>query len=414
MTRLKDVAILNRQALPENTDADRLFRYLDIGSVDSVGRITDAEELRFEAAPSRARRLVQPGDSIVSTVRTYLRAIAHIEGATDDLVVSTGFTTLSPRPGVDPRFLFWTIRGSEFIEDVVARSVGVSYPAITATELGTLPVPQLTLDEQRRIADYLDAESARIDEFIAEQEHLVVLLLERREAELDGWIEHGGCRTALREVSSPWVDSVPSGWELTPLKRCAERVMVGIVINPSAYYEAEGVPVLRGLNVRPGRVSSEDLVFMSHGSNELHRKSILQAGDIVVVRTGIAGSAAQVPSWAVGGNAVDLLIVRPGDRLVPGFLELVLNSRVVQRQVHYGSVGALQSHFNTASLANVVLPLPPLGDQLRVLEHLRCSLGWYDALIAEARIQIRHLRERRQTLITTAVTQGLDSLPGMA
>lgn len=414
MTRLKDVAILNRQALPENADADRLFRYLDIGSVDNVGGISDAEEVRFEAAPSRARRLVQPGDSIVSTVRTYLRAIAYIEGATDDLVVSTGFTTLSPRPGVHPRFLFWTIQGSAFIEDVVARSVGVSYPAITATELGILPVPQPTLDEQRRIADYLDAESARIDEFIVEQEHLVVLLLERREAELDGWVEHGGCQTALREVYSPWVDAVPPGWELTPLKRCAERVMVGIVINPSAYYEAEGVPVLRGLNVRPGRVSSDDLVYMSRGSNELHRKSILHAGDILVVRTGIAGSASQVPIWAVGGNAVDLLIVRPGDRLVPGFLEHVLNSRVVQRQVHYGSVGALQSHFNTASLANVVVPLPPRGEQLRVLEHLRSSLGRYDALIAEIRLQIARLRERRQAIITTAVTQGIDGLPGVA
>lgn len=75
--------------------------------------------------------------------------------------------------------------------------------------------------------------------------------------------------------------------------------------------EDSGVPVLRGLNVRPGRVSADDLVYMSERSNRLHAKSVLRQGDVVVVRTGLAGAAALVPDWAVGGNAVDLLIVRP-------------------------------------------------------------------------------------------------------
>lgn len=407
MTRLK--AFVTNPV--ERTSTDDALPFYALEQVDSgVGRLRADADIEARVDDTAVTHL--PGDVRFGKLRPYLAKsllMADAGSGSGELLV------LRPRAeALDSRYLHYLTLSTPFIEWTTATSYGVKMPRTSWDSIGAFECDPPTLDDQRRIADYLDAESARIDELIAEQAHLVVLLLERREAELDGWIEHGGRQTALREVTSPWVDAVPPGWELTPLKRCVERVMVGIVINPSTYYEAEGVPVLRGLNVRPGRVSSEDLVFMSHGSNELHRKSILQAGDIVVVRTGIAGSAAQVPSWAVGGNAVDLLIVRPGDRLVPGFLELVLNSRVVQRQVHYGSVGALQSHFNTGSLANVVVPLPPLGDQLEVLEHLRCSLGRYDALIAEARMQIRHLGERRQTLITTAVAQGLDSLPGMA
>ena len=420
--RLKDVArYIDRGVAPEYADGDTgVFAFNqkcvrpDLSIALELGRpVTNGSV--FPNSPARLRA----GDIVInSTGRGTLGRAGLVRNDPVTSVVADGHVTIVRlrRGNVDPRFVSYVLATDAFYQQA---NLCLAVGATNQTELNRETLRRMTIDlppfdEQRRIADYLDAETRRIDELIAEQEHLVALLLERREAELDGWIEHGGRQTALRKVSSPWVDAVPPGWELTPLKRCAQRVMVGIVINPSAYYEAEGVPVLRGLNIRPGRVSSDDLVFMSHRSNELHRKSILQAGDIVVVRTGIAGSASQVPTWAVGGNAVDLLIVRPGARLLPGFLEHVLNSRVAQRQVHYGSVGALQSHFNTAALANVVVPLPPLGEQLRVLEHLRCSLGRYDALIAEVRMQIHHLRERRQTLITTAVTQGLDSLPWTA
>jgi type I restriction enzyme S subunit len=409
VTRLKDVAIINRVSLPDTTAPDQVLKYVDIGSVSGLGSF-EPEELLFQEAPSRARRLVRSGDTIVSTVRTYLRAVAFIAHEADEFVVSTGFATLTPREGMEPRFLYWLARGSDFIESVVSRSVGVSYPAITATELGSIEVSVPAQSQQQWVAAFLDSETERIDVLIREQEGLIASLLERRASELDRWVEHGG-GSELVGVASPWIDAVPESWSFMPLKRCVARVMVGIVINPSAYYEEDGVPVLRGLNIRPGRVSSEDLVYMSDASNELHRKSTLCTGDVVVVRTGAAGSAAVVPDWAVGGNAVDLLIVRPGERLVPAFLEHLLNSRLVQQQVLYGSVGALQSHFNTSALANVMVVVPPVAEQQRVLDHLAPALGRYDELIAEAGRQIALLREHRQALITAAVTaDSMDSI----
>ena len=95
--RLKYLATVNDEALPETTDPDMEITYVDIGSVDSVAGITGTEDLVFEDAPSRARRIVRQGDIIISTVRTYLKAIARIESTDANLIASTGFAVIRPR-----------------------------------------------------------------------------------------------------------------------------------------------------------------------------------------------------------------------------------------------------------------------------------------------------------------------------
>ena len=95
--RLKYLATLNDDALAEATDPNFDMVYVDIGSVDAVAGITGTEDTVFEKAPSRARRIVRNGDVIVSTVRTYLRAITAIEAPEPNLIVSTGFAVIRPR-----------------------------------------------------------------------------------------------------------------------------------------------------------------------------------------------------------------------------------------------------------------------------------------------------------------------------
>ena len=125
--RMKIVASINDDNLSDNEDPLRDMSYVDIGSVDAIDGITETEQLVFEDAPTRARRLVCEGDTIVSTVRTYLGAIAPVIEPPDDLVVSTGFAVVRPF-GMDERYCSWVLREYGFVEEIVARSVGVSLP----------------------------------------------------------------------------------------------------------------------------------------------------------------------------------------------------------------------------------------------------------------------------------------------
>ena len=140
-SRLKYVIKLNPENLSEATDPELQIRYVDIGSVGRGRLVSEPDEMTFAEAPSRARRVVRNGDVIVSTVRTYLRAVWAVPNGYNGVVVSTGFAVLRPRESIDPTFLSLYCRSSAFIEQVVGRSVGVSYPGINAEDVVALPVP---------------------------------------------------------------------------------------------------------------------------------------------------------------------------------------------------------------------------------------------------------------------------------
>lgn len=176
------LASINARTLADTTDPDYTFRYLDISSVGRGEVVEQPKTLRFEDAPSRARRVLRRGDTIISTVRTYLRAVLPIREDATDLIASTGFAVLSPRPGLDYRFLSWYAQANPFVEEVVARSVGVSYPAIAPSELAHFHIPTPTLVEQRAIADFLDTGTARINDIVETMHGQIDLLEEHRQA----------------------------------------------------------------------------------------------------------------------------------------------------------------------------------------------------------------------------------------
>lgn len=189
--RLKYAATINDEALSESTDSDLDLAYIDIGNVDSQGRIHDIVNYRFEDSPSRARRIVRDGDVIISTVRTYLQAIAPVESPPENLIVSTGFAVVRPSNILDHRFCKYALRANRFLWEVESRSTGVSYPAINASDLGDIKVSLPGLGAQRLIANYLDRETAHIDELIAEKERMLALLEEKRAALISRVVTRG-------------------------------------------------------------------------------------------------------------------------------------------------------------------------------------------------------------------------------
>lgn len=150
------------------------------------------------------------------------------------------------------------------------------------------------------------------------------------------------------------------------------------------------------------------IVFISNESNELHRKSMIFEGDVVVVRTGQAGTAAVVPAELDGANCIDLLIVRRSDRLRPWFVYYYLNSRTAISQAVERSVGAIQAHYNTSTLAQLVVPEIPLKEQDRIIDYLDHATSEVDQLAEKIAVGIDRLKEFRTALISAAVTGKID------
>ena len=130
--RLKDGASVNLRSLDDATREDYTFKYIDISSVSFEDGIALGEDIIFGQAPSRARRIVKKGDVLISTVRTYLRAIADIDWDAENVIASTGFAVYTPNQKINPRFLAYSAKSTDVINQICANSKGVSYPAIQA------------------------------------------------------------------------------------------------------------------------------------------------------------------------------------------------------------------------------------------------------------------------------------------
>lgn len=184
--RLKDICRINLNSLPENTNKNLVFNYVDIGSVSLENGITNIEEYTFRSAPSRARRIAKTGDTVISTVRTYLKAIDFINDEKANYIYSTGFAILEPKEFMYPEFLANFVRSDAFTEQVTINSKGMSYPAINSTDIGRLSVVHCSYEEQKEISAYIENTTTKIATAISIKEQEIEKLKEYKSSLIDG------------------------------------------------------------------------------------------------------------------------------------------------------------------------------------------------------------------------------------
>jgi type I restriction enzyme S subunit len=268
------------------------------------------------------------------------------------------------------------------------------------------PIPHHPEKVQHRIADFLDAETKRIDEMRAVADRLKRVLGERRNVERS-LILRGADDSAPR-TSHPLLGDLPSSWRIAPLKRLVPRIGVGVVVDPSSYFTEAGVPFLRGSNITESGIDLTSVRFMSEANSRLLWRSRLNAGDVVVIRAGYPGRAAVVPESLNGANCASLLIFKRGDDLLPEYLEAYFNSPLGKAYVDSVRYGAAQEQINVSHVVDFMVPVPPLDKQAAIIRELQQSQSDVYAITQRLSRQSDLLRERRQALITAAVTGQFD------
>ncbi|MEV8002823.1 restriction endonuclease subunit S [Streptomyces parvus] len=398
--RIKDVARINQNTLPESTDPSFRFRYIDIGAVDSSGNVAvpDHDSI-FSSAPSRARRKAFPGSVLVSTVRTYLRAIAAVPEHESPLIFSTGFAVLDAEPGVSGRFLGYHCRSQPFVDEVVARSTGVSYPAINASEIGNLPVSLPSLKEQHRIADFLDAETSRIDTLTSMRRHQSRLLIARSASQLSALRQnlcdaHGTVR--LRHL----LTKIEQGWSPQCEDRLTRTGEWGVVkagcVNSGTFDPLQHKTLPSDIEPRLEYALEEGDLLMSRASG---------SQDLI----GSVGIITCAPSNLLLCDKVYRLTV---DRTLtkPDFVAYMLRSHSVREHIKLGVSGGegMANNLPVAVVKDCVLPNMPLSTQAEVVRSLDQGVEVTARARAALKESISLLAERRQALITAAVTGQFD------
>ena len=407
--RLKSWLDVNEFVLSEDTDPEYTFEYLDIGSV-ATGRLTaKPERIRFGNSPSRARRVVRPGDTIVSTVRTYLKAVWHAEHPGDDLVASTGFAVLTPPRGAFPRFVSYFCQSDPFTNRVTAEAVGIAYPAIAETRLGTFEVCIPPYPEQAAIVRFLDHADRRIRRYIRAKQQLIALLEEQKQATIHqavtGQIDvrTGRPYAAYRDSGVEWLGSAPEHWERRRLKT---------LLRPVDHRSVDGNETLLSLRRDHGVVIYAEHFSRPSQGNSLVGFKVVVPGQLVVNR--LQANNGLIFCSALGGLvSPDYSVFERRTAVQTRYLSDLL--RTTAYRAHFrrwstglgtGTAGFLRI-YDDDFLATPVA-LPSSAEQAAIVAYVDRVVADVATSTDRAERQVDLIREYRTRLIADVVTGKLD------
>ena len=335
----------------------------------------------FGDAPSRARRIVRTGDVIVSTVRTYLKAVASIQDD-KDVIVSTGFAVIRPKE-VDSRFLAYSLANHYFVETVSSRSVGVSYPAINASEMVDIKNVLPPNDVQKCIADYLDRKTAAVDIAISDKERLIQLLEEQRIAVICSAVTKGIDSTAkMKDSGIEWLGYIPAHWAVVPAKALfaqskETRHKTDVQLTASQKY---------------GIISQEDYMEKQSYKIVLADKGLenwkhVEPNDFIISLRSFQGGLEI--SYISGCITWHYIVLKPKAGVEPEYFKWLFKSpryiQALQRTANFIRDG---QDLRFSNFVQVPLPLIPMEEQKEIAEYLNRETARIDSIIADVTEQI--------------------------
>jgi type I restriction enzyme S subunit len=344
----------------------------------------------------------EPGDVLFSKLRPYLAKSLLVA---EPLFGSSEFLAMQSDPNsVDPRYLVFVTLSRPWLDWATATSYGTKMPRTSWEQMAEYCLHLPTIDEQRRIADFLDEQVGQLDRSIALRLRQKELLNEARTAALSRCMTGESSASHEHDVLGPISDDT----EPTKLIRAVRQIAVGVVVNPSTYFVDEGVPFIHGYNVRDGWLDLTEHKRMLPADSASLPRSRLIGGEVLVVRAGYPGRAAVVPEELAGANCASVLILRCGPTVLPEYLATFFNAPQGRGQVRVGQYGAAQEVISAGQVAEYVIPLVALAEQRQRLSILHSDLESLDRTHALAERHGTLLEERKQALITAAVTGQFD------
>jgi len=230
---------------------------------------------------------------------------------------------------------------------------------------------------------------------------LARILTERRQ----NWQGRGQYKEPAAPAAAK-LGPLPEGWTWATFEQIAERVTVGFVGSMKHEYVENGVPFLRGQNVRENRFDPEGLLCVSPEFHQKLSKSALRPGDLAVVRSGSVGVTCVIPDSLPDANCSDLVLIQRPLGFVPRYGAYYMNS-LAKRHVAAGKVGVALIHFNTKSVAALAVPLPPLAEQTRIVAEVERRLSVVEELESVVTANLQRATRLRQSILQKAFSGAL-------
>jgi len=383
-TSLGDVTNDCLQKVPAEDEA---FLYVDIASVDREKKlISSPQELLGKDAPSRARKLIRKGDVLVSMTRPNLNAVAIVPEELAGHIASTGFDVLRAAE-IDPRWVFYTVRSTRFIERMGELVQGALYPAIRGKDIRSYDIPLAPLPEQKRIADKLDSVLARVDACRDRLDRLPALLKRFRQSIL-------AAATSGRLTEDWRYPKNADEWRNTDIQSVAKVGTGSTPLRSTANFYAEsGTPWVTSAATSQEVVRDAEQ-FVTNDAIVAHRLKTYPVGTLLVAMYGEGKTRGQVTELGIPAtiNQACAAVVVDETLALKAFVKFALQANyLAMREL---AEGGNQPNLNLSKIKEFPLALPPLPEQAEIVHRVELLFAFADRLearLAAARKQVGQL-----------------------
>lgn len=405
------------------------FCYIDIGSIDNKNQKLNPTDTTIapDKAPSWARKLVDMGDILYSTVRPYLHNMCIIDREFPHIpIASTGFAVLTCHANLLNKYLFYYLMSPDF--DAYANNTdnakGVAYPAINDDRLYKALIPIPPVAEQHRIVSAIDSVNMPLREYGSKEETLRILntsfpenlkksilqeavqgklvpqdpsdepaeaLLERIRVEKQRLIKEGKVKKDKREsvifrrdnshyekrgsevvcIDDEIPFDIPELWSWCRLNELCTKIGAGSTpTGGKTIYVPEGIKFIRSQNVYNDGLKLNDISYITEEINAKKKGSIVRSKDILLnITGGSIGRCAVVPDdFDIANVNQHVMIIRLVEPKMRHWIHTILISEYIQNLIMDVQVGVSREGLSATKLMNFLIPVPPISEQNRILD----------------------------------------------
>ncbi|EMV04976.1 type I restriction endonuclease subunit S [Escherichia coli N40607] len=359
------------------------------------------------------RKLVKEGDFVINS-RSDRKGSSGVSDR--DGSVSLINIVLKPK-GIHPKFSEHLLKSHAFIEEYyrVGRGIVADLWTTRYDEMRTITISVPSLEEQTRIANFLDKKTALIDEAISIKEKQINLLKEHKQIIIQQAVTQGlDPNVPMKDSGVDWIGDIPEHWEVVPLKRLA-------VLSPSVKVSnrksKELVTFLAMEKVSTDGFIDQDTLMpicdVSQGFTVFNR------GDVIVAKITPCfenGKSAWLNNLQTefGYGSTEFHVLRCGQRIIGSFLYLIVSSPLflnAGEAMMTGSAG--QKRVPSSFIQNFPTAIPGVAEQEKIVSKVKELFSQIDVVVASTVNQIEKLKEYKTTLINSAVTGKIKITPEM-
>lgn len=359
---------------------------------------------------NRVKNLVKKGDLIFlpsSETLEDLGLAALVDEDVDNLSFSYHVLRFEFSKEISHKFKKYFTNNEAVLNEFSKKGTGSIRKTLGRNDFRNTIVILPPLQEQTKIAQFLDDKTTKIDEAIAIKEQQIQLLKERKQILIHKAVTQGlNPNVTLKDSGVEWIGEIPEGWEVKKIKHVTNKIGSGVTPSGGGTtYLEEGIPLLRSQNIFFDSIELDGVAFISNKVHQSMSNSQVFKGDVLLNITGGSIGRCYFVNIDIPLNVNQhVCILRPNNKITTLYLNSLIASEIGQNQIWFHQQGGGREGLNFQALKNFSIPFPPLSEQKEISAYIETASQKIETAIGLKQQEIEKLKEYKRSLINGVVT----------